>query len=171
MATLLNAKKSKSLYFGKKVASLVEVELDGRKIEWVDEWNYLGVCLRSGTVFGCSVIDRIKKFYRCSNSIFRIEGVSNDTVMLRLVESHCVPLLMYAIEVVHVANRDEKRQLRVAYNSLFRKIFNYRRFQSVTALQHFHDRPTWEELVEKRIDGFKKRLNLCTPDALARIVL
>ena len=47
-------------------------------------------------------------------------------VMLQLVESHCVPLLTYALEFIHVSNRDERRQLRVAYNSLFRKIFNYR---------------------------------------------
>ena len=167
----LNAKKSKCLYFGKRATSLSEVELDGRKIEWVDEWNYLGVSLKSGKVFGCSVMDRVKKFYRCSNAIFRIEGVTNDMVMSRLMESHCVPLLTYAIEVVHVANRDEKRQLRVAYNSLFRKIFDYRRFQSVTALQLFLAKPTWEELVQKRMNEFRERLDLCAPDALPRIVL
>ena len=64
-------------------------------------------------------------------------GFSNDMVMLRLVESHCVPLLTYAIEIIHVLDRDDRRQQRVAYNSLFRKIFHYRKFESVTALQHF----------------------------------
>ncbi len=66
--------------------------------------------------------------------------------MLHLIETHCVPLLTYAIEVIHVADRDERRQLRVAYNSVFRKLFNYRWSESVTALQHFLGRPTWEEL-------------------------
>ena len=89
-------------------------------------------------------------------------------VMLHLVETHCVPLLTYAIEIVHVANRDERRQLRVAYNSLFRKIFEYRWRESVTNLQHFLGRPTWEELVESRERGFRERLNQCSVDSLAR---
>ena len=67
-----------------------------------------------------------------------------------LVETHCIPLLSYAIEVIHVTDRDERRQLRVAYNSVFRKIFAYRWSESVSALQAFLNRPTWEQLVERR---------------------
>ena len=78
--------------------------------------------------------------------------------MLHLVETHCVPLLTYGIEVIHVKNRDEKRQLRVAYNSVFRKIFGYRWSESVSALQGFLGRPTWEQLVEKRQSGFNMRI-------------
>ena len=99
--------------------------------------TYLGVTLRSGKIFNCSITDRLKKFYRCANAIFRIDGFSNDSVMLRLVETHCVPLLTNAIEVIHVVNQDERRQLRIAYNSLFRKIFDYRWNESVTAVQKF----------------------------------
>ena len=162
----LNAKKTKNLYFGKRSATLCKTLLDGKEIEWVDEWTYLGVSLKSGKTFGCSVSERVKKFYRCTNSIFRIDGHSDDLVMLRLLETHCVPLLTYAVEIVHVVNRDERRQLRVAYNSLFRKIFSYRWSESVTALQHFLSRPTWEELVENRKHGFVERLKTCPSDSL-----
>ena len=103
-----------------------------------------------------SIKERVKKFYRCANSIFRIDGKSNDMVMLKLLESHCVPILTYAIEVTYVS--DERRQLRVAYNSLFRKLFNYRWSESVTALQAFLERPTWEQLVDKRRNSFYKRV-------------
>ena len=109
----------------------------------------------------------MKKFYRCANAIFRIDGVSNDTVMMHLVETHCVPILTYAVEVLHVIDRDEKRQLRVAYNSLFRKLFGYRWSESVTALQEFLGRPTWEQLVERRQASFKRRLSKCTSQSLA----
>ena len=106
--------------------------------------------LISGIGFNCSISERIKKFYRCANAIFRIDGYSDELVMLQLAESHCIPLLTYAIEIVHVANRDERRQLRVAYNSVFRKIFGYRWSQSVSELQKFLRRPTWEDLVDSR---------------------
>ena len=153
----LNAKKTKILYFGRKADISYEIFLDGNKVEIVDKWVYLGVTLKSGKTFNCSVTERIRKFYRCTNSIFRIEGHSNDTIMLHLIETHCIPVLTYAIEVIHVIDRDERRQLRVAYNSVFRKIFAYRWSESVSALQSFLNRPTWEQLVDKRRSSFYAR--------------
>ena len=126
-------------------------------IDWVSQWKYLGVVLQSGKRFGCSVQERVKSFYRSLNAILRVEGRSDDLVLLRLLEAHCVPLITYAIETLHVADRDEKRSLRVAYNSIFRKLFGYRYFESVTNLQHALGRPTWEELVLKRQNGFLNR--------------
>ena len=167
----LNAKKSRNLYFGKRTTISHDLILNGNVVEWADEWPYLGVTLKSSKVFDCSVTNRIKKFYRCANSILRIDGRSNDMVMLRLIETHCVPLLTYAIEIVHVVNRDEKRQLRVAYNSVFRKIFGYRWSQSVSNLQSFLSRPTWEELVEKRKNSFIARLSHSHSDSLARFMM
>ena len=161
----LNAKKSKNLYFGKRIKKLHDVTL--KTIYWVDEWTYLGVTLKSAKSFDCSVKEKVKKFYRCANSIFRIDGKSNDTVMLHLVETHCVPILTYAIEVIHVSNRDERRQLRVAYNSLFRKIFGYRWSESVSALQAFLERPTWEQITEKRRNNFIRRIRDSDPSSLA----
>ena len=162
----LNTKKSKNLFFGKKCWRLCELSLDCKSIEWVEEWKYLSITLKSGTFFNHSVKNCIKKFYRCANAILRIEGRSNDRVMLRLLETHCVPLLTYAIEIVHVTNQNDRRQLRVAYNSLFRKIFSYRWSESVPALQHFLERPTWEELIDSRVNHFKRRLSLCPIDSL-----
>ena len=77
--------------------------------------------------------------------------------MLRLIETHCLPILTYGIEVITVSDRDTRRQMRVAYNSAFRRIFNYRPWQSVTELQNFLSRPTWEELVESRSQKFERK--------------
>ena len=154
----LNPKKSKCLYFGKKTEITYKPLLNGKEVTWADEWVYLGVPLKSGKRFSCSVNDKIRKFYRCVNAILRIDGFSNEMIMLQLVETHCVPILTYAIEVIHVLDRDERRQLRVAYNSIFRKIFEYRRYESVTALQTFLNRPTWEQLTESRRNGFVNRI-------------
>ena len=61
-----------------------------------------------------------------------------------------------AVEVIHVADRDERRKLRVAYNSVFRKVFGYRDWESVSDLQLALKRPTLEELLEKRTLNFMK---------------
>ena len=58
--------------------------------------------------------------------------------------------------------------MRVAYNSLFRKIFAYRWSQSVSALQHFLGQPTWEELVEKRRKSFIETLRQRDTVSLSR---
>ena len=76
--------------------------------------------------------------------------------MLRLLESQCISILTYGVEVIHVADRDERRKLRVAYNSVFRKVFGYRDWESVSELQRALKRPTWEELLEKRTQNFMK---------------
>ena len=92
--------------------------------------------LKSGSTFNCSVKDRIKSFYRSLNGILRVEGQSDDLILLRLIEAHCLPILTYGIEIIHVAHRDERRSLRVAYNAIYRRIFRYRMFESVSNLQH-----------------------------------
>ena len=137
--------------------------------EWVTSWRYLGITVKSHTSFNCCIDDKVKSFYRCANGILRIEGRSSEPVMLQLLEAHCLSILTYAIEVIHVADQDERRQLRVAYNSVFRKLFNYRWSESVTALQHFLGRPTWQELVEKRLSNFVDRVREGDSDSLARL--
>ena len=155
---MLNAKKSKNMFFGKKY-NLAPLQLNGKNIEWVDTWSYLGVTLKTHSHFNCCIDDKVKSFYRSANGILRIEGKSNEMVMLQLLESHCLSILTYAIEVIHVVNRDERRRLRVAYNSLYRKVFDYKPWESVTDLQHTLRRPTWEELVNKRRDKFSERIS------------
>ena len=103
--------------------------------------------------------------------IIRIDGRPNDMVLLNLIESHCISLLTYAIEVIHVANRDERRQLRVAYNSVFRKIFGYKWSQSVSSLQAFLGRPTWEQLLEKRRNSFFTRIRRAECSSLSYALL
>ena len=166
----LNSKKSKNVFFGKATTINFNATLNGSLVEWVKEWKYLGVVLRSGPRYGCSVSDRVKSFYRSLNSILRVEGRSDDMVLLRLIESHCVPILSYAIETTDVSNRDERRSLRVAYNSIFCKLFGYRYFESVTNLQHSLQRPTWEELVDKRRLGFLRRARACADGTLVRLL-
>ena len=120
----LNAKKSMNLFFGKGPKPTFLVTIKNAPIPWVDQWPYLGVNLKSGQKFDCCVKEKIASFYRALNSIIRIEGHADELVRLRLLEAHCLPILTYGAEVFHVSNRDDCRQLRVAYNSIFRNIFS-----------------------------------------------
>ena len=147
--------------FGKGLTPSHKLNLSDDCIDWVSEWTYLGVKLVSGPRFGCCVKEKISKFYGAANAILRVEGRSDDVVMLRLLEAHCVPILTYAIEVINVADAREGRRMRGAYNSIFRKVFDYTRRQSVTNLQHALLCPTWEELVAERKNNFLIRNHSC----------
>jgi hypothetical protein len=165
----LNAKKSKNLYFGRRHSDLCNLVLNGNSLDWVDAWKYLGVTLVSHKQFNCSISDCIRKFYKCTNAIFRVDGRSNDLCMLQLIESHCIPILTYAVEIICVADSVERRKLRVAYNSIFRKIFGFRYFESVTELQLFLVRSTWEQLVERRTEKFLRNVSLLDRSSLITI--
>ena len=165
---LLNAKKSKNMCFGKGSKPIFTTKINGVSIPWVDQWSYLGVNLKSGLKFGCCVKQKIASFYRALNSILRIDGRSDELVKLRLLESHCLPILTYGIEIIHVSNRDERRQLRVAYNSIFRNIFRYSYRESITALQHALGRKTWEELLEVRRKNFLRTCTMCLDSPLLK---
>ena len=167
----LNAKKTKNLFFGCKTAPTHSLKLNDADIKWEAKWKYLGINLKSGLNFDCCIQETIAKYYRALNAILRVEGRSNDIIMLRLLEAHCIPILTYGIEVLHVRDRDERRKLRVAYNAAYRKIFAYSYRESVTELQHCLNRQTWEELTEKRQSVFRARLYSAHPDSLARIAL
>ena len=50
-----------------------------------------------------------------TDAITQIDGLSDNMIMLRLLEAHRLPVLSYGIEVIHVINRDDRRQMRVAW--------------------------------------------------------
>ena len=149
------------MFFGKN-RHFPALSLDGKHIKWVDSRKYLGVMLASHKHFNCSIDNKVKSFYRSANAILRVDGRSNETVMLQLLESQCVSILTYGIEVITVADRDERRRLRVAYNSIFRKLFGYRSWESVTDLQHALNRPIWEELIDRRTQQFQQTVSHCS---------
>ena len=90
----------------------------------------------------------------------RVDGRSDDLIMLRLIETRCIPIFTYGIEVLVFLDSDIRRRLRVAYNSIFRRIFDYRPWQSVTELQSFLSRSTWEELTASRVQKYEHKIEL-----------
>ena len=103
---------------------------------------------------------------RCETPYFELRDVL--MIWSWLLETHCIPIISYAIEVIHVVDRNEKRQLRVAYNAVYRKMFGYNYRESVSLLQRSLGRPTWEELVERRTTAFHNRLRQCPSNSLLR---
>ena len=128
----------------------------------------LGFDSRQWPVFWVQCQRNSQKVLQCGKLDYCVDGRSNVMVMLGLLESHCVSVLAYAVEVVHIADPRDKLKLRIAYNSIFRKLFNYSWRESVTELQKALGRPTWEDLIANRKSNFLARFNSLPVNSLVR---
>ena len=98
-----------------------------------------------------------RSFYRCLNSILRFRTRPSDVVQLHLLMTHCAPILTYSLEILEIDTK-ACRLMRVAYNSIFRRVLSYRGNQSVSEVQAYFGYPKWEELWLKRFLNFEQRL-------------
>ena len=95
-----------------------------------------------------------KNFYAaCNNITAKCRGVL-EPVTVQLVKSYCLPLLVYCVGALRLTS-SAVRQLSVCWNDAFRKIFHYKRFESVRTLQiefgtvdfqHLYDLHRWSFL-------------------------
>jgi len=93
-----------------------------------------------------------RHFYAACNSILTKSRGTDEPVKVQLIKSYCLPILMYCIGALRM-NRTSLQQLSVCWNDVFRKIFNYKRFESVKCLQdmfgtidfyHLYDMYRWK---------------------------
>ena len=117
--------------------------------------KYLGLLIESFKKFRCSGAKTVGKFYGALNGIMRFRVKPSQDVLLKLLMSHCAPILTYGIEVFEFSTA-ETQQRRMAYNTIFRKIYGYRRNESVAdacCLKVFRDGRTWFSLDVRIFSG------------------
>jgi hypothetical protein len=77
-----------------------------------------------------------RKFYSAMNCILvKCRGVA-EPVKLHLVQSFCLPLLTYCFGALDYT-KSELMELNTCWNDAFRKIFGYKRFESVKEFMYF----------------------------------
>ena len=79
----------------------------------------------------------LEDFYGSLNNILNVVGNSrNEMSALYLIQTYCLPSLLYSCETWYLSSCDEKR-VEVAWNNAFRKIFNAFWYESVKPLQYY----------------------------------
>ena len=121
---VINFKKSVCVRIGprcNKVCS--DVNLNENILQWVKSIRYLGVYLLRATQFKCNYDNAKSSFYRTFNAVFgRIGRSGSEEVILQLINSKCLPCLLYATNVCPVNKTDEKA-LEFTINRVLMKIF------------------------------------------------
>ena len=105
----INIKKSVCIRFGARYDyDSANLHLcSGDLLKWTVSCRYLGIYLASARPLKCSFDVARAKFYRAFNSIFgKVGRLANETVILNLLSSKCLPLLLYCTEACPLLSRD-----------------------------------------------------------------
>ena len=73
-------------------------------------------------------------FYRSANSVLNVLKKPDETIQMHLLFRNCVPTLTYACAIKEYPQRD-MNACTVALNDAIRKIFTFRRWESVRQLR------------------------------------
>lgn len=155
---VFNCSKSNCLSIGRtKFSMLASLTINETIIQWVDNIKYLGVTISSGNFFKTDLSTTRRRFFASVNSILSKSKFTSDLVVLQLMESHCLPILLYAIESVNMGSND-LRMLNSWWNSVYRRIFNYHKWESVKELICYLGRLDVVHLANLRQVHFIKRM-------------
>jgi hypothetical protein len=102
-------------------------------LPWVQRINYLGIQICCAKSFLVDFSDTRRKFFISVNSILSKCQFTSDMVKLQLLESHCLPILLYATESLNLP-KSRITELNSWWNSVYRKIFLYQKWESVKNL-------------------------------------
>jgi len=129
-----NCSKSCCFAVGKTAGKfrIADMILGNETISWCDSFKYLGVSFLAGKSLRVN-IDVVKhKFFAACNSILGNSHSLDEFFQLKLQESFCLPLLEYSLCAVRLTN-SQCADLNSCWNTVFRRIFHFRKFDSVRA--------------------------------------
>ena len=117
--------------------TLAGIYLKNERIEYVSSAKYLGFHIMSRRVFRFSVQEDLCSFFGSVNSILTCTTKPKENVQLQLLYSNCVPRLTYGAAVKDLSS-SEKHKFNVAVNNAVRRIFGFRRWESIRHLREFY---------------------------------
>jgi hypothetical protein len=101
-------------------------------INWTVQLTYLGVCICSGKLLKFDVTVIKQAFFSACNSIYSVAKHNDQMLHLTLQETYCLPVLNYCITAICL-NTQQMRTLNYCWNSVFRRIFGFNKWESVSA--------------------------------------
>ena len=129
-----NSSKCKCIVVGpNSISHKATLTLKEKHILWVDEIKYLGLWLSSNKCFKINLNETRRNFFVSVNCSLSKCKYTCDMVKLQLMESHCLPILMYALESLNI-KQSEVKEINSWWNSVYRKIFGYNKWESVRTL-------------------------------------
>jgi len=132
--------------------------INNNAIQWVREIKYLGLTIVAGAHLKVNLQHRKHKFFQAVNAILGSIGTfSNPHVVITLMESHCVPILLYGLECIETS-KSVLRSLENAYSQIYIKIFKSLDKNVIRNCQYYMGQLTGELKVTNRKLNFLTRV-------------
>ena len=136
MSLKFNYSKSHCILFGKCcIKSVDPMRLGSNNIDWVNSIKYLGVYFVGGKKLTFDISCTKRTFYASCNCINAHAKSFDEIVQLTLHESYCLPLLTYASAALTLTSQ-QLNDLNVCWNTVYRLIFKFNRWESVKCFIH-----------------------------------
>ena len=134
----VNNLKTTCLRIGQRFThTTCELFMNNCKLIWKSEMKYLGIYILSERKFTCNLQPVRQKFYRSVNGIFgKIFSTGNPTLILSVINTFCVPILLYGLEAVRL-NVSLMKSIDFMYNSVFAKIFKTSDNNTISQCQYY----------------------------------
>jgi hypothetical protein len=153
-----NQSKSACMLVGpNKISTPASMFISGRAIDWKESIKYLGVNLKSAVKFSVDLNEVRRKFFVAVNSVMNHCSHTSDLIKLELLEKHCLPIILYCVESFNLDNYSLSL-LNSWWNSVYRKIFKFHKWESVKNLICLLDRLDLHHMVYFRRVAFFKNL-------------
>ena len=104
-----------------------------------------------------TIEENLSKFFASANWMLNSMIKPKENVLIHLLYTNCVPRLTYGAAIKE-CNSSEKQQLNVAVNNAVRRIFGFRRWQSIHQIREFYGYKPIEIMFEKAHSKFVKHL-------------
>jgi len=129
----INSTKSTCVSFGPHYKrDLPILSIGGQPLLWSRSMKYLGVNFVSGLHNSCDIDYISRKFYCASNCVFSYSNSLPELMQLYLQQAYCLPILQYVYGSLRF-NESQIKSLNVCWNTVFRKNFQFNRWESVSA--------------------------------------
>ena len=107
-----------------KLTTLPEIYLHQSKIEYVDQFKYLGHILDTSFTDDFDMSKELRNLYARGNMLTKQFRTLDDQVKIQLFKTYCYPL--YCASLWSNFRAASLRRLRVAYNAIFRRLLGVR---------------------------------------------
>jgi hypothetical protein len=148
--------------------SIPSIYINGCQLQQVHEYKYLGVYITSNKNDSRDLQRQLRYIYSKGNMLVRKFGKCSEEVKRQLFRSYCYN--MYCAHLWSNYPEAKLRNVKVAYNNVFRSFFNIRRSCSVSKFYVNFNIDGFNVLKRKSIVNFRSRLLSSSNNILSIIV-
>ena len=114
-------------------------------IPWSANFKYLGVNFIASNKLSVDINYTKRKFFVSCNCILGNTRSLDDIIKLNLIESYCLPILTYVVAALKLSNQ-QISELNSSWNSVYRRIFGFNKWESVRSFINGIGRLDFEHL-------------------------